>query len=233
VGGSGRIRRRGDGDERRPDDPVAELVAAADDVDDLALRPAGAGHGGDRLVLAGVERRARRRVDRADALALEQGPELAVDGGDALDPAVLAELGGAVVDREIEVVGDRDDLPDQVLAGEAEHLLALLGRAAAVVGELGPLSLEAAEVFVRARVRGRKLGLQGLDVGDELRRRDVDLGGALLGPRPVDRARTGVGRRLTGVTRGARRMTGGVSVVAIRRAARIAGIRHRCAAPAR
>jgi hypothetical protein len=37
VGGSGRIRRRGDGDERRPDDPVAELVATADDVDDLAL----------------------------------------------------------------------------------------------------------------------------------------------------------------------------------------------------
>src|SRR5262249_55932534 len=42
AGVGGRIA-RGDGDERRPQDLVAELVAAPDDVDDLALRPTRAG----------------------------------------------------------------------------------------------------------------------------------------------------------------------------------------------
>ena len=60
--GSGR---RGDGDERRPDDPVAEPVAAPDHVDDLAFGAARARDGGDRLVLAGIERRARRGLDLA------------------------------------------------------------------------------------------------------------------------------------------------------------------------
>src|SRR3954452_19681412 len=106
VGGCGRIRGRGDRDERRPDDPVAELVAATDDVDDLALCPAGARDVGDRLVLARIERDAGDRLDRTDAFALEQGPQLAIDRGDALHPAVVAELRRTVVDREIEVVGD-------------------------------------------------------------------------------------------------------------------------------
>src|SRR6478672_5236253 len=51
-----RIGRRGDGHEGRPEDAIAELVAAPDDLDDLALVPAGAGHVDDRLVLARVER---------------------------------------------------------------------------------------------------------------------------------------------------------------------------------
>ena len=41
VGGV-RVGRRGDGHEGRPQDAVAELVAAPDDLDDLALGPAGA-----------------------------------------------------------------------------------------------------------------------------------------------------------------------------------------------
>ena len=64
-------------------DAVAQSIAAAQLVDDLALGPAGAGHVDDGLVLARVELAARRRVDRGDALGLEQDAQLAVDGGDA------------------------------------------------------------------------------------------------------------------------------------------------------
>src|SRR5512141_2292145 len=76
VGGRVRFGGRGDGHEGRPQDAIAELVPAPDDLDDLALRPAGARDVDDRLVLAGVERRAGLRVDRLDALALEQGAQL-------------------------------------------------------------------------------------------------------------------------------------------------------------
>ena len=53
-----------DGDEGRAEDAVAEAVAAPDLLDDLALGAAGARDVGDRLVLARVERRAGRGVDR-------------------------------------------------------------------------------------------------------------------------------------------------------------------------
>ena len=53
---------------RRPRGPAAGRGRAGGSrgglVDDLALGPAGAGHVGDRLVLARIERRARGRVDR-------------------------------------------------------------------------------------------------------------------------------------------------------------------------
>src|SRR5262245_19265995 len=103
------LRRRGDGDEGRPDDAVAEPVAASDLLDDLAVLAAGARHRRDRLVLAGVERPTRRGVDLADALALEQRPQLAVDRGHALDPRVVGDRRRPGLDRPVEVVGQRED----------------------------------------------------------------------------------------------------------------------------
>ena len=47
----------GDGHEGRSQHAIAQSIPAADLLDDLALRPACAGHVGDRLVLARVERR--------------------------------------------------------------------------------------------------------------------------------------------------------------------------------
>jgi hypothetical protein len=136
------------GHEGRPDDSIAELVATPDDVDDLALRAPAAGHVRDRLVLARVERRAGDGLDRGDALAVEEGPQLAVDRRHALDPAVVGQVGRTVVDREVEVVGDHEHLADEVLAREPEHLLALLGRPAPVVAELGALALQPGEILV-------------------------------------------------------------------------------------
>ena len=76
---------------RRWDDPVAQPVAAPDLLDDLALGPVGVRDVGDRFMFARVERPARRRIDRVHAFALEQCPQLAVDGGDALEPGILGD----------------------------------------------------------------------------------------------------------------------------------------------
>ena len=118
----------GDGHEGRPQDSVAEAVAAAELVDDLALGPARCRA---RWRSASCSRGSNwltgRRVDLADALALEQGSQLAVDRGDALGPRVVGELGGPGVDRPVEVVGDGEHLADQVVTREPEVALALLG----------------------------------------------------------------------------------------------------------
>ncbi len=210
-----RIGGRGDRDEGRSQDPIAELVAAPDDVDDLAFGPAGAGNVDDRLVLARVERLAGLGLDGLHALALEQRPELAVDRRHALGPRARGQLGRAVVDGEVEVVGERQDLPDEVLAGQAEHRLALLARPAPVVAELGALALEAGEVLVGLRGRRLELAPERLDLGEEGGRRDVDLGRPFLGPGAMGHAGpSGVG-----------------FAGADRPAAEIARIRHRCAAP--
>src|SRR5258705_11125359 len=92
VGGFGAVVCvRGDGHEGRPDDAVAESVAAPDLLDDRALGLVAAGDVGDRLVLARVEVAARRRIDRGHALTVEQEPELAIARGDALEPRVVRE----------------------------------------------------------------------------------------------------------------------------------------------
>src|SRR5205823_184291 len=94
------------------------------------------------------------------------------------------------------------DLADEVLAGEAEHRVPLLGSAAPEVLELGPFALERGEVVVLLALevvtlldRGRGLGLEGLellarevalgdeslDLGQELLRRDRGCGHANVG----------------------------------------------------
>src|SRR5688500_6971696 len=183
VDGSIRSRAVGRGrhrDEGRSDDAVAEPVAAPDLLDDLALGPPRARDGGDRLVIAGVERRARRRVDLAHALAFQQRPQLAVDRNDAVDPGVVGRAFGSGLDRTVEVVGQHEDLADQVLTGQPEHRLALLAGPPAVVGELGSLALQPGQVLVGPGLGRGEVGLQLLDVCEELGRRDVDLGGPLL-----------------------------------------------------
>src|SRR5436305_14962040 len=57
-------------DERWADHPVAELVAAPDDVDDLAFGATAARDVGDRLVLARVESRTGGGLVRVHALAV-------------------------------------------------------------------------------------------------------------------------------------------------------------------
>src|SRR4029079_10615866 len=179
---------RGHGHEGRPHDAVAEAVPAADLLHDVAVVAASARHRRDRLVLARVERAARRGVDLADALALEQCPELPIDRGHALDPGIAGQLGWLGLDRPVEVVGEHQDLADEVLAREAEHRLALLAGPAPVVRELRPLPLEPGEVLVGLLLDGVALALQRVDVGEQLRRRDVDLVGALLRPRAMAHA---------------------------------------------
>ena len=77
------------------------------------------GHAHDRLVLARVERLADAPRP-GHALALEEAAQLAVDGGDAVGPRVVLEVGGSGLDGAVEVVGERQHLADQVLAREAE-----------------------------------------------------------------------------------------------------------------
>ena len=177
----------GDGDERRPDDPVPEAVAPPDLLDDRAVRQASAGHVGDGIVDARVERLPAPRLDRRDALAVEQESELAVDRRDAVGPGVAGERRRPGVDREVEVVGDGDDLAEQAFRREAERRLPLFGGPALEVLELRPLALEPREVLVGLAERLVPLRGQRLDVGQQLRRADVDLVGALLGARPVAR----------------------------------------------
>src|SRR4051794_39515532 len=81
----------GDRDESRPDHPIAQPVAAADLLDDLAFGSFRAWNVEDRLVLAGIECSTGRRVDRGHAFALEELAELAIDGGDALEPGILGD----------------------------------------------------------------------------------------------------------------------------------------------
>jgi hypothetical protein len=120
----------GDRDEGRSDDPIAQAIAPADLFHDLAVGPAGARDVGDRIVLPRIERPAGRRVDCGHALALEQGPQLAVDRCDTADPGVVGDLGWPGIDRQVEVVGDGQDLADQDHAGQPEVALTLLGRPA-------------------------------------------------------------------------------------------------------
>src|SRR4029079_14288988 len=101
----GRTRRRvpgrRDGDEGGPDDAIAQPVAPADLVDDLALGAAGAGDAHDRFVLARVERRAGGGLDLGHSLALEELAQLAVDGDDPVGPRVVVEVVGPGLDRAV------------------------------------------------------------------------------------------------------------------------------------
>src|SRR5215213_3472588 len=138
----------GDGHEGRPDHPVAESIAAPQLLDDLAAGAAGIRDVGDGLVLSGVEVGAWRRLDRRDALAFEQLPKLPVDRGDALDPALVDAALRAMLERQVEIVGQRKHLADEALGREAEHGIALLGCAALEVHELRALPLERREEVV-------------------------------------------------------------------------------------
>src|SRR3954468_1546856 len=111
----GGVSRGGDRDEGRPDHAIAQPVTAADLLDDLALGAFSAWNVQDRLVLAGIERSTRRGVDRCHAFTLEELAELAIDRRDALEPGILGDRGGTRLDRAVKVVGEVEDLADQVL----------------------------------------------------------------------------------------------------------------------
>ena len=79
-------------------------------------------------------------------------------------PAIDCRAG---LDGAVEVVGDGQDLADEVLGGEAEVALALLGGPPLEVQELGALALEGGQVLVGLRLAAasRSAG-QRLDLGD-------------------------------------------------------------------
>ena len=104
----------------------------------------------------GSNGRPGRRVDGGHAFALEQEAELAIDGGDALEPGVLGDRRRPRLDGAVEVVGDVEHLADEVLAGEPEVAHPLLARPPLEVLELGPFALERAEVVVGGRARRRR-----------------------------------------------------------------------------
>src|SRR5829696_5184809 len=183
VDGAGGVRlgRRRDGDQRGPDDRVAEPVPSPDLVDDLALLAAGPRDADDGFVLTRVECGAGCGIERRDALALEQQPQLAIDRRDALEPGVSLQAPGGVRDGAVEVVREVQDLADEVLPGEAGVALTLHRSAPSEVGELGAFTLERGQVFVGlgdGLVAGcrhlGKLGGQGC-------RGDIELLDALLG----------------------------------------------------
>ncbi len=105
------------------------------------------------LVLAGSK--GAHRLDGRHALGGQQGPELAVDGRDALHPGRALLLGRHVLEGSHEVIRYAEDLAQQALAGEAQLPEAVLLRAPLVVGEVGrgPLPLPADAL---------RLGLGGL-----------------------------------------------------------------------
>jgi hypothetical protein len=125
----------------------------------------------------------RARADQAHALALEQAAELAVDGGDALEPGVPGDRVGPRLDGAVEVVGHGEHLADEILAGEPEVALALLRRSALEVEELGSLALERRQVVLRLAFGLGELTREVLDIGQQLGGPDIDLLGALLGAR--------------------------------------------------
>src|SRR5436190_9470209 len=137
------------GDECRADDAVTEAVATPNLFDDLPVGVIRARDIGDRLVLARVERATRRGVDGADALALEELAELAVDRRDAFEPGVVGDGGRAGLDRTVEVVRDGQPLADEVLAGKTEVAHPLLARSALEVLELGTFALQREKELVR------------------------------------------------------------------------------------
>jgi hypothetical protein len=116
-------------------------------------------------VLAWIERRARLSADRAHPFALEESSELSVDRGDTLEPGVLGDGLRAGVDGPVEVVRDRQDLADEVLASQTEVALALLGGPSLEVQEFGALALERGQVLVGLRLGLGELAIELLDVG--------------------------------------------------------------------
>src|SRR3954463_14881815 len=90
--------------ERRSDDTVAQPVAAAQLLDDLAAAAARSRNRGNRVVLARVEAGAWRGLDCAHAFALEELPKLAIDRRNALDPRLVRPRGRlrAMLDGEVE-----------------------------------------------------------------------------------------------------------------------------------
>ena len=130
---------------------------------------------------ARVERVSDARLHRSHALALEKRPELAVDGSDADRPRVGLQCGGTGLDRAIEVVQRVEDLETQGIGRTARGGRAVLFAAALEVDELGTLPLEPCEVLVGVGLGLVPLGREPLELGEELGRRDVDIGDAFFG----------------------------------------------------
>ena len=134
---------------------VAEPVAPLELVDDLALGTAGAGLSWPRP-RARAGRTACPTTPRSGSRPRTRGAaQLAVDGGDALDPAGRpASVGGTGLDRAVEVVDERQHLAEQDLVGEAELRSRSSLGAALEVGEVGGARAARACRYSSDRLRG-------------------------------------------------------------------------------
>ena len=124
---------------------------------------------------------ADRGLHGANAFALEEAAQLAIDRRDALGPRVRGQCGGTSLDRPVEVVQRVEDLEPERVNGSGRRGGALLLDPALEVDEFGPLALETGQVLLGVGLGLVAFGGQPLDVGQKLGRRDVDIGDALFG----------------------------------------------------
>ena len=183
----------GTGHEGRAEDAVAQSVAAPDLLDDLALgRPVPG-----TLAIASCSRGSNGVPGSASigghALALEEQAQLAVDGGDALEPGVVGDRRRAGLDGPVEVVGEARTLRMRSSAARPRS------RSRSSLVRRLKLRNSARSRWRAARyssagllVAASRSAVERLDVGEQRGRRDVDLVGALLGARAVVRPPVGV-----------------------------------------
>ena len=128
---------RGDGHEGRSQHAVAQPVAAPDLGHDLAVGAPGAGHAGHGLVLAGVERSGRApRSACTPSLSSSARSLRSIAAMPSIQGLAVSSSGTASIARS-KSSAIAEHLAQQVLAREAHLALALLGRPAPVVLELG------------------------------------------------------------------------------------------------
>ena len=178
-------RRGRHGDEGRADDAVAEAIAAPDLLDDLAVGPAGAGH----VAIASCSRGSNGRPGVA---SMAVTPSLSSRSRSLRSMAAMPSNHGSVGDRlrprldgAVEVVGDGQHLAD---AGPRRRGRASRSRSSAV-RRLKFWNSARSRCRARRGTRrpvasasSRSLG-EGLDLGEQRGRRDVDLVRALLAAR--------------------------------------------------
>src|SRR5207244_666593 len=128
----------GDGDHRRPQQPVVQDIARLQDLDDHAGFGAGAFHLEDRLVEVVVEALAFR-VDALQPVALEGGQQFALGRRDTFEQAFRARVQDLrfrhAVERAAQIVDRREQVAGKVADRVFLSVLALaLGAAADVLG---------------------------------------------------------------------------------------------------
>src|SRR6266850_6140157 len=134
----------GDGHHRGPDDPIVQPIRLLVLSDDCSLGLV-ALNVRDGLVLVRVEGLAER-IDRLEALGLEDGAQLSLDEPHAVDPRRALELIGDRRERAVVGVEDVEQLRDEIGLRELREVVPLGLVSLAVVGEVSRHPLERSHV---------------------------------------------------------------------------------------